>query len=173
MVTVATALDELYPVDLTQNIELRGFINGNYGSYERDWFKASSGNIAPGYGVFLAAGASGEDTCTEWGAAANDGYGVAGWDRAQLALQTTKHTTADLVPVFGNAENPGMYFQGYCVDTNGNWDANLYLHAGAGGGFLTGDLATKIYANNLYYVADTAAAAQLIVMKVAAGGQGG
>lgn len=173
MVTVAVDLKTLYPVDLKHNVEYKGFITGNYGSYNRHWFKAADGDELPAHGGILKAGASGEQSIDLWAQHTIEGYGVIGWDRTQLATIATVHTAADPVPVFPFAENPGMIFQGHVADTEGNWDANQIIEAGAAGVFETGDAVVKIYANSLIYVADTAAAAQLLVMKVAAGGQGG
>ena len=173
MVTVATGLASLYPVNTKGNVEMKGFINGNYGSYNRHWFKAKDGDEKPGHGVIKATGALGEDSVDLWGQHALNGYGVTGWDRTQLTTIATAHAANDLVPTFPFAENPGMIFQGQVADTAGNWDAPKPIEAGAAGVFETGDAAVKIYALSVYYIADTAAAAQLLVMQVAAGGQGG
>jgi len=173
MVTVATGFASLYPADTSQNIEMKGFINGNYGSYNRHWFLAPDGDEKPGHGMIKVAGALGEDSINMWAQNAENGYGVGGWDRTQLATIGTAHTAADLMPVFPFAENPGMIFQGQVADTNGNWDAPAPIDAGGAGVFETGDYANKIYAFSLYYIADTAAAAQLLVMQLATGGHGG
>lgn len=173
MVTVAEDLAALYPVNTLHNIEMKGSISGNYGSYNRHWFKAADGDEKPGHGGILKAGASGEQSIDLWAQHALNGYGVIGWDRNQLATIATAHTTADPVPVFPFGENPGMIYQGQVADTEGNWDANAPIEAGAAGVFETGDYVVKIYAFSLIYVADTAAAAQLLAMKVAPGGQGG
>lgn len=173
MVTVAESLSTLYPADTSHNIEMRGFISGNYGNYNRHWHKAADGDEKPGHGVIHASGAAGEDTINLWSQHALDGYGVCGWDRTQLATIATVHTAADPVPVFPFDENPGMIYQGHVADTNGNWNAKAPIDAGNAGVFETGDYSVKIYAFSLYYIADTAAAAQLLVMRVAPGGQGG
>ena len=55
----------------------------------------------------------------------------------------------------------------------GNWNAKAPCDAGNAGVFETGDYANKIYAFSLYYVADTAAAAQRLVLRAAPGGHGG
>lgn len=173
MVTVAQELAALYPVNLLHNIEMKGFISGNYGSYNRHWFKAADGDEKPGHGGILKAGASGGQSIDLWAQHAENGFGLIGWDRTQLALITTAHTAADPVPVFPFAGNPGMIFQGYTSDTEGNWNANGPIEAGAAGVFETGDYAVKIYAFSLIYVADTADSDQFLVMRVAPGGHGG
>ena len=171
MVTVAESLATLYPVNTQGNIEYKGSISGNYGSYNRHWFKAADGDEKPGHGVIHATGAAGEDTVNLWSQNAENGYGVCGWDRTQLATIATAHAAADPVPVFPFAENPGMIFQGQVADTNGNWNAGAPIDAGNAGVFETGDYANKIYAFALYYIADTAAAAQLLVLQAGIGGR--
>lgn len=173
MVTVATGMASLYPADTSKNIEYKGFINGNYGSFNRHWHKAQDGDEKPGHGVIKIAGALGEDTINLWSANAENGYAFTGWDRTQLATIATAHAAADLVPCFPFAENPGAIFQGQVADTNGNWDPEAPIDAGNAGVFETGDYANKIYAFSIYYIADTAASAQLLVMRVAPGGHGG
>jgi hypothetical protein len=173
MVTVATALDELYPADDNMDIPLKGFVSGNYGSFNRHWLKANDGDEYPACGYIHAAGASGEDMANLWGQNAEDGQGVLGWDKTQIATNETTYTANDLIPCYPFAENPGMYFQGRVADTNGNWNAGGPIDAGAAGVFETGDYANKIYAFALYYIADTTATAQNLVMKVATGGHGG
>jgi len=173
MVTVADSLSELYPVCTERPIEMRGFINGNYGSFNRHWFKAQDGDEAPGMGVIFIAAVNGEDTINAWGAAAENGYGFLGWDKTQLVTQATCYAAADLAPVFPFAENPGAYFQYYSVDIAADQDAGTPLHAGATGGFLTADYATKVYAACLYFHADTGAVPQRLVGMVASGGHGG
>lgn len=173
MVTVAESLDTLYPADTSHNIEYKGFISGNYGSYNRHWAKAADGDEKPGHGFLYKTGASGEDSVDLWAQNEENGQGVMGWDRTQLATIATAHAAADPVPYFLFAENPGMLFQGQVADTNGNWNAGAPIDAGAAGVFETGDYANKIYTFTAYYIADTGASAQLLVMRVATGGHGG
>lgn len=176
MVTVAEATDTLYPVDNNKPIPRKGFVHGNHGEFNRHWLNVTDGDEIPGCGVIRTTGASGEDTVDMWGANTELGYGVLGHDRTQLAATWTSsvvYAATDIAPVYPFAENPGMIFQGYVSDTNGNWNVDHYLDAGAAGSFLTADLANKVYARNLYYVADTDATAQLIMMYVAMGGMGG
>lgn len=173
MVTVAEILSTKYPVSLTKPIETKGFISGNYGSFQRDWFKASSANIIPGMGVFIAAATGGDATVTEWGANAENGYGFVGFDKTQLATQITAYAAADLCPVFGFSENSGAYFQGRTTDTTADWDAGQGCDAAAGGFFDMGDYANKIYSQVLYFVTDTATVDVNVMMKVASGGHGG
>ena len=173
MVTVAESLATLYPADTKHNIEMKGFISGNYGSYNRHWGKAADGDEKPGHGFIYATGAAGEDTVNLWSQNAENGVGVLGWDRTQLATIATAHAAADPVPYFDFAENPGMIFQGQVADTGADWDAIAPIDAGNAGVFETGDYANKIYAFSVYFIADTAAAAQLLVMRVATGGHGG
>lgn len=173
MVTVATALDELYPVDTKMAIELKGFISGNYGSFNRHWAKAADGDELAGHGFLYATGASGEDTINLWSVNAENGQGVVGWDPTMQLLISTVPTAGEPIPYFLFAENPGMIFQGQVADTNGNWNAGAPIDAGNAGVFETGDYANKIYTFSVYYIADTAAASQLLVQRVATGGHGG
>jgi len=177
MVTLAEELNTLYPVDANKPIFLKGFVNGNYGQFNRHWLNTTSANILAGMGL-LRATAGAEHTCTEWGANCEVGYGVAGFDKTQISRDgankySTAYASADLIPVYPFAENPGAYFQGYVADTNGNWNADHYCDAGATGAFLTADLANKVYSRVLYYIADTAETAQIITMYIAMGGMGG
>jgi len=173
MVDIAEDDSELYPADTSKRIALKGYVKGNEGNFNVEYYKTTSANIKPGMLLIRATGADGERSVTECGANSELGYGVAEWDKTQVATQDTAYASGDLIPVLPLHKNAGMIFQGYVSDTNGNWDADHYLDAGANGSFLTADLANKVYARNLYYVADTAEAAQLIVMYVAPGGMGG
>lgn len=177
MVTLAEEFETLYPVDPNKQLFLKGFVSGNFGMFNRHWFNTTSANIIAGMGL-LRATAGAEHTVTEWGANCEVGYGVAGWDKAQVARDGANkyhcaYASADLIPVYPFAENPGAIFQGYVSDTNGAWNADHYLDAGATGSFLTADMANKVYARVLYYIADTEETAQLVVMYVAPGGMGG
>ena len=173
MVTVAEALDTLYPADTKHNIEYKGFISGNYGSYNRHWGKAADGDEYPGTGFLYKTAASGEDSVNLWSQNVENGVGVLGWDRTQLTTIATVHAAADPVPYFIFSENPGMMFQGHVADTGADWDTGAPIDAGNAGVFETGDYANKIYTFSVYFIADTAAAAQLLVMRVATGGHGG
>ena len=173
MVTIAEELEDLYPVDADHPIFMKGFVSGNYGMYNRHWLNTTSANIIAGMGLLRATGGA-EHTCTEWGANCEVGYGVAGWDKTQVARDSTNvyhcaYASGDLIPVYPFAENAGAIFQGYVADTNGNWNADAPCDAGAVGTFLTGDLANRIYARVLYYIADTAETAQLVVLYIAQG----
>lgn len=172
MVTIADDFSDLYPVDTSHAIVYKGFINGNYGNYNRHWLLAADGDEVPGRGVQLHTGADGERTADLWGANDEEGYGVVGWDRSQISTQSSTYDTGDAIPVYPFAENPGMIFQGYVADTDGAWNAGNQLDAAASGGFADADLANRVYSYNLYYVADTAAAAQLIVMQQYSGAGG-
>jgi hypothetical protein len=152
---------------------MRGSQSGNYGSYNRHWGKAADGDEVPGHGFLYKTGAAGEDSVNLWAQNEENGQGVMGWDRTQLVTIATAHAAADPVPYFLFAENGGMLFQGQVADTNGNWNAGAPIDAGATGTFETGDYANRIYTYSAYYIADTAAAAQLLVMRVAGGGHGG
>lgn len=173
MVTLAEELNTLYPVDVTKQIALKGFVSGNFGMFNRHWLNTTTANIRPGMGL-LRATAGAEHTVTEWGANCEVGYGFAGWDKTQVSIDgvNKKHTayeSGDLIPVYTFAENPGMIFQGYVLDTNGNFDGDHPCDAGANGGFLTGGYENRIYARALYFVADTTETAQLLVLYVAQG----
>ena len=176
MVTVATATDELYPVDNDKPIAIKGFVNGNWGSFNRHWLNVNDGDEVPGSGMIRATGTSGEDTVDMWGANTELGYAILGYDRTVLAQTWTSsvvYASSDIAPVYPFNENPGMYFQGVVGDTDGANNADNQYDAGATGFFADADLANRVYANQLYYVADTEAATQLIMLYVAAGGQGG
>ena len=157
MVTLAEEFETLYPISTTKPIFLKGFMNGNYGEFNRHWFNTTSANICPGMGL-LRATAGAEHTVTEWGQACIVGYGVSGWDRAQLAAQTTNYGTADLIPVYPFAENAGAIFQGNVEDSGANVDADGAWDAGAVGVFEPSGADFVDYASLLYYVLDTGAA---------------
>lgn len=156
MVTLAEELDTLYPLDLTKPIFLKGFVNGNYGEFNRHWLNTTSANIAPGMGLLRATGGA-EHTCTEWAQHCIVGYGVAGWDKTQVATQVTTYASADLIPVYPFFENLGAYFQANVEDTGGNLDADVVFDAGAVGVFEPAGSDFTDYARLLYYIADTTA----------------
>ena len=89
MVTVAADLEALYPVDNDAPIAVKGYVNGNYGSFNRHWLNVNDGDEIPGSGVIRATGDNGEDTVDMWGANSELGYGVLGHDRTQLAQTWT------------------------------------------------------------------------------------
>ena len=157
MVTLAEELDALYPLDLTKPIFLKGFMNGNYGEFNRHWLNTTSASIAPGMGL-LRATAGAEQTCTEWAQHCIVGYGVAGWDKRQIATQITTYASADLIPVYPFLENVGAYFQANVEDTTADADADLAFDAGAVGVFEPSGADFVDYASILYFIADTAAA---------------
>lgn len=154
MVTLAEEFVTLYPISKKQDIFLKGFMNGNYGEFNRHWFNTTSGNVCPGMGLLRAA-AGAEHTVTEWAQHCIVGYGVAGWDRAQLVAQTDDYGSADLIPVYPFAENAGAIFQGNVEDSGGNVDADLAFDAGAVGVFETAGADYVDYASLLYFVTDT------------------
>ena len=157
MVTLAEEFETLYPISTVQDIFLKGFMNGNYGEFNRHWFNTTSANITPGMGL-LRAVAGAEHTVTEWAQHCIVGYGVAGWDRAQLTAQTNDYASADLIPVYPFFENAGAYFQGNVEDNGGNTDADLAFDAGAVGVFEPAGSDFVDYASLLYYNTDTGAA---------------
>jgi len=156
MVTLAEELDTLYPIDTSKMIFLKGYVNGNYGEFNRHWLNTTSANICPGMGL-LRATSGAEHTCTEWAQHCVVGYGVAGWDRTQLAAQTNNYASADLIPVYPFRSNPGAIFQGNVEDNGGNCDADTVFDAGAVGVFEPSGFDFVDYAQLLYYNADTGA----------------
>lgn len=173
MVTLAEEFDTLYPVDTSKAVFLKGFVSGNYGMFNRHWFNTTANTIKPGMGLLRATGGA-EHTVTGWANECLVGYGVAGWDKTQTAAQSTAYATADLIPVYPFAENPGAIFQGYVKDTDGNMNADTDLDAGAVTGSFKRSAAQAfpIYAMCLYYIADTTETAQLVLMYVAQGSGG-
>lgn len=157
MVTLAEEFETLYPISIKQDIALKGYMNGNYGEFNRHWFNTTSANITPGMGV-LRAVAGAEHTVTEWAQACIVGYGFVGWDRAQITLQTTPYAQYDLIPVYPFASNAGAIFQGQTEDNGGNTDADLAFDAGTAGVFEPSGSDFVDYASLLYYVTDTGAA---------------
>ena len=157
MVTLAEEFVTLYKISKTKPIFLKGFMNGNYGEFNRHWFNTTSANICPGMGL-LRATAGAEHTVTEWGQACIVGYGVSGWDRSQLVAQTDDYASGDLIPVYPFAENAGAIFQGNVEDSGANVDADLAFDAGAVGVFEPSGADFVDYASLLYYNADTGAA---------------
>lgn len=157
MVTLAEEFATLYPVSTTLPIFLKGFMNGNFGEFNRHWFNTTSANICPGMGL-LRATAGAEHTVTEWAQHCVVGYGVAGWDRAQLVAQTDDYASADLIPVYPFRENAGAIFQGNVEDSGANVNADSVWDAGAVGVFEPSGSDFVDYAQLLYYVADTGAA---------------
>ena len=173
MVTiVAEELNTLYPADIQQQIFLKGFVNGNFGMFNRHWLNTTSANIKPGMGV-LRAVAGAEQTCTEWAQHCLVGYGVTGWDKAQIATQQTAYASGDLIPVYPFASNPGAIFQGYWTDTAAAISGDGPCDAGNTGVFETADLEYNVYARMLYYVADTGAAYDKCLVMYIAQGMGG
>ena len=173
MVTIISEeLNTLYPADINKQIFLKGFIAGNYGMFTRHWLNTTSANIKPGMGL-LRATAGAEHTCTEWAQHCELGYGVSGWDRAQIATQQTAYASADLIPVYPFASNPGAIFQAYWTDTAAAVNADGPADAGGVGVFETGDYDHRLYARMLYYVADTGASYDKCLVMYIAQGMGG
>lgn len=158
MVTIAEDYEALYPADINKPIPLKGFVNGNWGNFNRDWCKTTSANIKPGMGVILATGDNGEDSMTEWAANSSNGYGVAGWHKAQLATQQTAYAQYDLGIIYAFFMNKGMIFQGYVDDSTANLNVGIKMKANTTGEFLLRDHAQyRVYAQTIYYIADTGA----------------
>jgi len=157
MVTLAEELVTLYPIDTEKNIFLKGFMNGNFGEFNRHWLNTTSASITPGMGLLRATGGA-EHTVTEWAQHCVVGYGVAGWDRTQATNQTDAYGSADLIPVYPFHSNKGAIFQGQVEDSGGNVNADSIWDAGATGVFEPAGSDYKDYAALLYYVTDTGAA---------------
>lgn len=170
MVTLSEELNSLYPLDLKKPIFLKGYMNGNYGEFNRHWLNTTSANIAPGMGL-LRATAGAEHTCTEWAQHCIVGYGVAGFDKTQIATQVTCYASGNLIPVYPFINNVGAIFQANVEDSGGNVDADTLWDAGAVGVFEPSGADYRDYAALLYYVADTAASWDKgLMMYILAGG---
>lgn len=163
MVTIAEELNTLYPVNNNKPIFLKGFVSGNFGEFNRHWLNTTSANIKPGHGLLRAVSGA-EHTCTEWGQHCIVGYGVAGWDKTQVATQQTAYGSGDLIPVYPFHENPGAIFQGYVTDSGAAINADVAWDAGAVGVFEVAGADFRNYAATLYYIADTGASYDNVIV---------
>ena len=174
MVTIASTEATKYVVDTGKHIGMKGLINGNWGEFFVVWLYTTSANIYPGSPLIRGVGgaASDADKATETGANSEVSFGVPEWDPNQTANAATKYASGDLIPVLPFAQNPGMIFQGWVLDTNGNKNPDVLYEAGVAG-FDVGDMAVKVYAAQWNYVADTGAVAQHLILYSLTGGHGG
>jgi hypothetical protein len=174
MVTVAMLESQKYVVDTGKHIGMKGLINGNWGEFFVVWLYTTTANIYPGAPVIRGAlgAAADADKITEPAGNAESCFGVPEFDPDQLATAATKYASGDLAPVLPFAQNPGMIFQGWVLDTNGNKIPDTQYDAGAAG-FDVADYANKSYAGQWNYVADTGAVAQHLILYVLTGGHGG
>lgn len=172
MVTLADTIQDRITVDTSKHIGRKGFINGNWGEFYVVWKKVASGDaMYPGEPVIRSSGDGGGDEIADATANHELGYGVVEWDPNQIANAATEYSAGDLVPVLPWHGNPGMIFQGWVLDTNGNKAADTGYDYG-NAGFDVADYANRMYAQQMYYVADTDATPQHLIL-YAIGGHGG
>ena len=173
MVLLKEGMATRYAVNLRTHIGLKGYINGNYGEFSVNWLKVTSGDAqAPGEPIIRTATVGGEDESVD--AVGNDevGYGVVELDRNQLNIITDEYAAGDLIPILPWHSNAGMVFQGWVLDTNGDTGPDVQYDMGAVG-FAVADMANRVYACQMYFVADTGASPQHLVLYALLSGQGG
>jgi len=174
MVTIASTEATKYTVDIQKHVLLKGLINGNWGEGFIVWLETTTANILPGSLVIrgVVGNAADSSLCTESAGNSEVVFGTPELDPNQITILTDTYDSGDLIPVLPYAQNPGMIHQGYVLDTNGNKNPDTQYDAGAIG-FDVADFANKGYAAQWNYVADTAAAAQHLIMYLLTGGHGG
>ena len=174
MVTVASTEATKYTVDISKHILMKGFINGNWGEGFIVWLETSTAAVAPGFPLVrgVIGNAADSSLCTESGANDEVGFGVAEFDQNQIGDAEDTYASGDLIPVLPYAQNAGMIFQGWVLDTNGNKVPDTQYDHGAAG-FAVADFANKGYAAQWNYVADTGATAQHLILYLLTGGHGG
>lgn len=173
MVDVKQGIATRFPVNLRTHIGLKGYINGNYGEFTIEWLKVAAADAqAPGEPIIRTTTVGGEDFSVD--AVGNDelGYGVVEMDKNQIDIITDEYAAGDLIPILPWHSNSGMIFQGWVLDTDGDKGPDHYYDYGAVG-FSIADLANKVYAQQLYFVADTGAVPQHLVLYASVGGPGG
>lgn len=164
MVTLAESQSTRYKVSTRSHILLKGFVNGNWGEGNIEWLKVATGDAQqPGEPIIRTTTVGGEDFSVDGTANTELGYGVTEWDPQQVATTDTEYAAGDLIPVLPFHMNTGMVFQGEVNDTDGDKGPDTALDIG-GAFFAIGDLANRIYARLKYFVADTVAAQQKLVL---------
>lgn len=174
MVDIAEGIIGRFSVNLTDLIRILGFINGNKGKFEVWQGYTTSANVLPGIPLIRGTGGAASDAskCTETGANSEVAFSIAEADREQVDLNSDTYASGDLIPILPMMANPGMIFQGWVLDTDGNKNPDTVYDAGANG-FAIADYANKCYAAQMYYVADTNATAQHLILYLLTGGAGG
>lgn len=177
MVDIVGSYSTMFQVDLYEYIRRMGFINGNKGKFEIWEGITDSANIYPGMPLLrgTTGAAADGDHVVETGANAEVAFAIAEVDWEQLAKSSSlaqKYDSGDLIPILPMPFNPGMIFQGWVLDTDGNKNPDTQYDAGAGG-FAIADLANKAYAGQLNYVADIDETEQHLMLYLLSGGHGG
>jgi hypothetical protein len=173
MVTLAEGQATRYKVSTRSHILLKGFINGNWGEGNIEWLKVAAGDAQQsGEPIIRTTTVGGEDFSVDGTANTELGYGVTEWDPNQVADTDTEYAAGDLIPVLPFHMNTGMIFQGEVNDTDGDKGPDTVLDIG-GVFFAIADYANRSYAALKYFVADTDATQQKLVLYALAGGFGG
>ena len=155
MVDVKQGIATRFVINLRTHIGLKGYINGNYGEFTVGWLKVEASDAqTPGEPIIRTTTVGGEDIAVD--AAGNDelGYGVVELDKNQIDDITVSYAAEDLIPVLPWHSNKGMIFQGWVLDTDGDKGPDTLLDYGAVG-FAIADMANRVYAALMYFVADT------------------
>ena len=173
MVDLKEGIATRFVVNLRTHIGLKGYINGNYGEFSIAWLKVTSGDAqAPGEPIIRTATVGGEDESVDTTATTEICYGVVELDKNQINVITDEYDAGDLIPILPWHSNAGMVFQGWVLDTNGDKGPDVAYEIGAVG-FAVADHATKQYAQQMYFVADTGATPQHLVLYASLSGAGG
>ena len=173
MVLLKQGMATRYAVNLRTHIGLKGYINGNYGEFSINWLRVASGDAqAPGEPIIRTATVGGEDYSVDSAATSEIGYGVVELDKNQLDIITDEYAADDLIPILPWHSNAGMVFQGWVLDTAGDKGPDVAYEYGAVG-FAVADHATKQYAQQMYFIADTGATPQHLVLYASLSGAGG
>lgn len=173
MVSIRDAIADRFAVNTKKHILLKGYVNGNWGEGNVEWLIEATGDAQkPGEPTIRTTTVGGENYSVDSTANSEIAYGVVEWDPNQIAGITSEYTAGDLIPVLPFFNNPGMVFQGWVLDTDGNKGPDTVYDCGAVG-FAIADYANRSYAAQMYYVADTNAVAQHLVLYAIAHGFGG
>ena len=173
MVNLREIQSTRYTVSANKHILMKGYVNGNWGEGNIDWLIVASGDAQqPGEPIIRTTTVGGEAYAVDCTANSELGYGVVEWDPNQIATADTEYAAGDLIPVLPFHANRGMIFQGEVDDTNGNKGPDTVLDAG-NACFTIADYANRSYSALLYFVADTDATQQKLIMYESAGGFGG
>ena len=173
MVLLKEGIATRFAVNLRTHIGLKGYINGNYGEFTINWLKVASGDAqAPGEPIIRTTTVGGEDFSVD--AVGNDelGYGVVELDKNQINIITDEYAAGDLIPVLPWHGNAGFVFQGWVLDTDGDKGPDAQYDMGAVG-FSPADLANKVYAQQMYFLADTGGTPAHQVLYASIHGTGG
>ena len=173
MVLLKEGIATRFAVNLRTHIGLKGYINGNYGEFSIAWLKVAAGDAqAPGEPILRTATVGGEDESVDSTGATEICFGVVELDKNQINIITDEYAAGDLIPILPWHSNAGMVFQGWVLDTNGDKGPDVNYTDGAVG-FSVADHSVKQYAQQMYFVADTGAVPQHLVLYAALSGAGG